>query len=207
MEYIAHRGLVDKDIKENTLEAFIGAINNSNYSGFELDVRVSKDGEFVIFHDSLIDGKLVKRMNYSELKEYGIITLSQVLKLETDKKVIIEIKDFEIDKYKLCKMLNKSKLNIYVMSFSNKFINDLSKSKRNFKVGTLNYLFNSENDYSYNDFICLLYLSVTDNILRYFKNDGIEVILYGIPHYLKAKDYKVPMIVDHEYIKKHNLYY
>lgn len=206
MKYIAHRGVVEKGIKENTIEAFISAINNTNYSGFELDVRVSKDGEFVVVHDSLIDGKFVKRMTYKELKEYGVIKLTSVLRLITDKKVIIEIKDFDIDKYKLCKMLNKSKLNIYVMSFSNKLIEDLSKRKRNFKVGILNYIFNSEGDYSYCDFICILYLTVTANILNYFKNENIEVFLYGIPHYLKAKNYDVPMIVDHEYIVKHNLY-
>ena len=41
---IAHRGLVKEGVKENTLQAFLGAIKSKKYTGFELDVYTSKDG-------------------------------------------------------------------------------------------------------------------------------------------------------------------
>lgn len=90
------------------------------------------------------------------------------------------------------------------MSFSNRVIKNLSTYYRNFKVGTLNYIMNSENDYSYNDFICLLYLSVTDNLIKYFKDKKIEILLYGIPHHVKIKDYGLKLIIDNDHLNKIN---
>lgn len=46
---IAHRGLSGLE-KENTAVAFIAA-GNKSYYGIETDVRLTKDGEFVICHD------------------------------------------------------------------------------------------------------------------------------------------------------------
>ena len=46
---IAHRGLSGLE-KENTAIAFIAA-GNKSYYGIETDVRLTKDGEFVICHD------------------------------------------------------------------------------------------------------------------------------------------------------------
>lgn len=202
MEFIAHRGVVKEGIKENTLEAFKEAIVDSHYVGFECDVRVSKDGVFVIHHDSLIEGALVKNLTYDELRKKGVVRLKEVLRLQTDKLFLIEIKDFDIDLLKLAKMLNKSHKHIYVMSFSNRLIERLSTLHRTFKVGTLNYIMNSEKDYSYNNFICLLYLSITPRLLDYFSSKNIEVILYGIPHHVKMKNYPVKVIVDNSYLKK-----
>ena len=202
MEYIAHRGVVKESIVENTKNAFLEAIINPNFIGFELDVRVSKDGVFVVYHDSLIDGKLIRSLTYQELKYKGVMRLKDVLRLETDKLIIIEIKSFDMDLSKLNKMINKSKRNIYVMSFSNKVIKLISCFKRNYKVGTLNYIINSEDDYSYNDFICLLYFSITDNIIKYFKEHNIEVLIYGVSNNIIMKDYGLKVIVDYDYVKK-----
>ena len=202
MEYIAHRGVVKESIVENTKNAFLEAIINPNFIGFELDVRVSKDGVFVVYHDSLIDGKLIRSLTYQELKYKGVMRLKDVLRLETDKLIIIEIKSFDMDLSKLNKMINKSKRNIYVMSFSNKVVKLISGFKRNYKVGTLNYIINSEDDYSYNDFICLLYFSITDNIIKYFKEHNIEVLIYGVSNNIIMKDYGLKVIVDYDYVKK-----
>ena len=49
MKLIAHRGLTNENIKENTLEAFINAIEN-NYDGIELDLRLTKDKKIVCLH-------------------------------------------------------------------------------------------------------------------------------------------------------------
>ena len=76
---IAHRGLVKDGVGENTLPAFIGAIKSDKYAGFELDVYTSKDHEFVVYHDPIIDGKLIWKYKYSELKKKGVIKLNDVL--------------------------------------------------------------------------------------------------------------------------------
>ena len=46
----AHRGLHDKDRAENSLSAFAAAKEHGY--GIELDVRLSSDGELVVFHDA-----------------------------------------------------------------------------------------------------------------------------------------------------------
>ena len=104
------------------MEAFKEAIDDDNFIGFELDVRISKDNIFVIHHDSLVDGRLIKNLTYQELKQKGICRLKEVLRMTTNKLIMVEIKDVGIDIYKLNDMLNKSKKNIYVMSFNNNLI-------------------------------------------------------------------------------------
>ena len=42
MQLIAHRGLTNKDIKENTLDAFKNALKKG-YNGIELDIRYTKE--------------------------------------------------------------------------------------------------------------------------------------------------------------------
>ena len=51
--YFAHRGLHNDTVAENSLSAFDAACK----AGFaiELDVRLSKDGELVVFHDDTLD--------------------------------------------------------------------------------------------------------------------------------------------------------
>lgn len=55
--YVAHRGLygsVGNDIPENTLEAFINALNDG-FKWLEVDIRRSSDGVWVMAHDPSID--------------------------------------------------------------------------------------------------------------------------------------------------------
>ena len=49
----AHRGLHDGEKAENSLSAFAAAVE-CGYA-IELDVRLSKDGELVVFHDDTVD--------------------------------------------------------------------------------------------------------------------------------------------------------
>ena len=58
MEYFktvsfAHRGLHDSESPENSLSAFKKAVEAG--FGIELDVRLSKDGQLVVFHDDTLD--------------------------------------------------------------------------------------------------------------------------------------------------------
>ena len=172
---IAHRGIFNLVVKENTIPAFLGAINNSLYDGFEFDIYTSKDGVFVVHHDIMLDGKFMWKYTYKELKKKGIPKLEEVLKLKTDKILLIEIKDINLDVEKL---LNKYKnKNIYVMSF---FTSVIKKFKsRTFKIGVLNYILNSSNLYPF-DFIGVLYDVASEHMINSLKKLNIEVFLYSI---------------------------
>ena len=67
---IAHRG-EKKSSEENSLAAFFDAINGE-YVGFECDVRMTKDKKFVIYHDALFKGKLVKTLDYEVFQKENI---------------------------------------------------------------------------------------------------------------------------------------
>ena len=69
---IAHRGLKLNNAKENTMPAFLNAINNANYDGLECDIWTTKDGYFVINHSPIYNLKLIRKSNLAELK--GIMT-------------------------------------------------------------------------------------------------------------------------------------
>jgi len=175
---IAHRGIVNNVVKENTIPAFLGAINSFRYVGFELDIYMTKDKEFIVYHDLLLDSKFIWKYNYKELKKKGIVRLEDVLKLKTDKIILIDIKDVNVDIDKLSKLLQKyKKKNIYVMSFFN---NVLKKFKNiTFKIGLLNYVLNSTYKYSY-DFIGILYSVASYHMIDSLKKLNIEVFLYAV---------------------------
>lgn len=102
---IAHRGLHDEaaGIGENTLSAFRRAIDAG--LPFELDLRLSKDGEAVVFHDEALDRLTaesgpVRHRTAEQLRKIKIKgtddhipTLSEVLAMTAGRvPVLIEIK-------------------------------------------------------------------------------------------------------------------
>ena len=197
--FIAHRGLVKKGIIENTIPAFLSAINSDKYAGFELDIYTSKDNEFIIHHDPLLDGKLIWNYEYKELKKKGVVKLEDVLKLKTNKIILIEIKDINIDINQFTKLLNKYKdKKIYVMSFFNSVIRKFKNPT--FKVGVLNYLLNSTAEYPY-DFIGILYDVATKHMINSLKELNIEVFLYALSKKDKYNFKDVYYIVDDDMLE------
>lgn len=195
--YIAHRGLVNQFCKENTIAAFKAAIKSPRYVGYELDVRLSKDNKFIVYHDLIYNGKLVKNVLYKDLKKENVPLLEDVLNLKTDKIIMIEIKDYNINLKKLANMLNKYNYkNIYVISFNNKILDEIKKYLVNIKIGTLNYVLNSKEDYSKYDCVCILNYFLTNNLIDYFKSCNIEVIGYGLKNIKSIKFGKLKYIVD-----------
>ena len=197
--FIAHRGKVSSEAKENTIYAFKDAINDKKYHGFELDIRQSLDKKIVVVHDIFIGTNLVSKMTYNELKKYDIPLLEDVLKLDTDKIILIEIKDEKINLDDLVNLFNKyNNKNIYVMSFNNKVIQDLINKKSNVKCGILHYIFNRELSYNEYDFICILNDFLTDTIINYFERKKITVFSYGIiGNYINPVD-NVYYIIDNK---------
>ena len=95
---ILHRG-DSKDFLENSIESLLSALNNNNYNGFETDIQLSKDNEWIIFHDYDLKrlssiNKKIKDIKYEDLplinfknKNYKISKLNELTKLN-DKKII-----------------------------------------------------------------------------------------------------------------------
>ena len=176
MNLIAHRGIWNKYVKDNSYKALLDALNNDKYIGIECDIRTTLDKKFIVYHNILYKGNLVKKTYYKEMKD--ILLLEDLLKINTNKLLLLEIKENDIDKKRLLRLLNKYKRNYYIMSFNTKVIKDLKNMDNKYKYGILNYILNSEADYNL-DFICLLDGIATNNIINNFEKRGIEVIIYG----------------------------
>lgn len=176
MNLIAHRGLWNKSIKDNSYEALKNGLESNKYIGIECDIRTTCDNKFIIYHNILYKGNLVRNTYYKEMK--GISLLEDLLKIKTDKILLLEIKENDINKTKLLKLLNKYNHNYYLMSFNNKVIEELKNLNNKYKYGVLNYVLNSDADYNL-DFICLLDIVAKDIIVANFKKRGIDVIIYG----------------------------
>lgn len=184
IKYIAHRGL-KTNAKENTMAAFLDAING-DYVGFECDVRQTKDNKLIIHHDPIYDGKIIRDLNSFDIK--NVLFLEDVLNIDTDKMIVIDIKDPLIDVSLFNKELSQFNKDIYVISFHNNVINQLFKLKRNYKVGILNYLLNSKIE-TKGDFVCLLGLFNNINIINRYKHNNIKLFFYGIDKNNAKDDY------------------
>lgn len=176
MNLIAHRGLWNKTIKDNSYEALKKGLESNKYIGIECDIRTTCDNKFIIYHNILYKGNLVRNTYYKEMKDISL--LEDLLKIKTDKILLLEIKENDINKTKLLKLLNKYNHNYYLMSFNNKVIEELKNLNSKYKYGVLNYVLNSDADYNL-DFICLLDIVASDIIVANFKKRGIDVIIYG----------------------------
>ena len=99
---IAHRGLHDNSHSENSLSAYSRAIDGGY--NIEIDVRLSKDNDLIVFHDdSLLRlcgvDKKVSELSLLELKAFNlpcgekIPTLDEVLKLVDSRTgLLVELK-------------------------------------------------------------------------------------------------------------------
>lgn len=198
MKYIAHRGVWNKKKEQNTLTSFLLAIKDERFIGFELDVRMSKNKDFFIYHDYLYKGSPIKTYDSKFLKDNNIPTLESILKLDHNKIILIEIKDYDLDVNKFITLLNKYKNEkIYIMSFNNKVIEKIFKKTKKYKIGILNYIINSKEDYQF-DFICLLNSTITEKIISKYHSNNIEVFSYGILNKDEMKYKNIKYIIDNK---------
>lgn len=189
LKLIAHRGYKN-NYKENTINAFKDALKN-DFEGFECDLRTTKDKRLVIYHNPLYEGKLFKLINFKDLN--NINTLEEVLNIDTNKIILIDIKDPFIDTIVLNDILNNSKRNIYVMSFYDNVIKKLYKVKKNYKIGVLNYVINTKKSHFDYDFIGILDSFVNEDIINNCIQNNIELFIYGI--YSENFIYKYPYYI------------
>ena len=144
--HIIHRGIVNKKFKENLLSSFKKSFSLG--FGIETDIHLTKDGEFVCFHDFTLNRIFKKKMsiknlNYSYLKKLSvnqnksIPLLKDVLEISKNKyPLLIELKPKLSKKnlQKLIKETSKYSKCIFI-SFNHKNIFNLQKIKSNIKVG------------------------------------------------------------------------
>ena len=143
---LIHRGIVNKQYKENLLKSFKQSFKKGY--GIETDIHATKDHEFICFHDFTLNRifkkkESVKNMNYSQIKKIStqnkkpIPLLKDLLKTSKNKyPLFIEIKPTFSKKLlqKLLKETSKFSKCVFI-SFKHKNIYNLLKIKSKTKVG------------------------------------------------------------------------
>ena len=144
--HFIHRGIVSKKYKENLISSFKKSFSLGY--GIETDIHLTKDREFVCFHDFTLNRIFkkkvsIKNLNYSYIKKLSINQnkeiplLTNVLKISKNKHpLLVELKP-KLSKKNLQKLIKEaSKYSKCVfISFNHKNIFNLQKIKPNIKVG------------------------------------------------------------------------
>ena len=156
---IAHRGLL-RHAPENTLPAFAACLELG--IGFELDIRTTKDGHLVVFHDDNIqrttDGRArsVRQMTLAQLKDLDagswfdaaftgvrIPTLEEALSLVSERKrgqtiIALNVKHLTLKgESKLIALIEKYKLlnESFAFDQSDEMSRRLKKLNPSFRIG------------------------------------------------------------------------
>ena len=144
--HLIHRGIVNKDFKENLLSSFQQSFKKGY--GIETDIHATKDGQFICFHDFTLSrifkkNLSIKNLNYSKINEIStklgkpIPLLKDLLKSSRNKHALfIEIKPLfsKILLKKLTKETSKFTKCTFI-SFKHENIFQLLNIKKNTKVG------------------------------------------------------------------------
>lgn len=173
---IAHRGLHSSIIAENSLSAFIKAMEK-NYI-IELDIHILKDDTIVIYHDFNLKrltgvNKIIEKLTYPQLSKikiknkYQIPTLIQVMNIINGKvPLLIEIKTMDKNiKFfkKLVELLTNYKGLFAIQSINPLVIEWFYKNKKEYPLGLIIY-----NDLNYK--ILKKYTKMIDFISIYKKH-------------------------------------
>ena len=143
--HIIHRGIVNKNCKENCLKSFRASFKKKY--GIETDIHATKDNKFICFHDFTLRrifkiNKSIKNINYVDLKKiksqkFKIPLLREVLELSKNKfPIFIEIKPL-LNKRLLSGLIDETKAfkKCIFISFKHKNIYNLLKLNSKAKVG------------------------------------------------------------------------
>ena len=172
----AHRGLHNEERAENSMSAFRAAVE-AGY-GIELDIRLSKDGKLVVFHDDTLErvcskeGKVIdftaEELASFSLKgtEDGVPLFSDVLKLVDGKvPLLVEIKENPGDSSvseAACKMLSEYKGEFIVESFNPLSLKTVKQNMPEITRGILSHRY-----YEYEPFRKPLYFALQSLLLNF----------------------------------------
>jgi len=153
---IAHRGVHNSKIIENTLLAFAKCVDK-NYI-IELDIHILKDNTIVVYHDHNLKkltsvNKVIETLSYPQLSKikiknkYTIPTLKQVMHI-VDKNVplLIEVKDLNNNskfEEELVKILDNYKGEFAIQSMNPFVIDWFYKNRKDYIIGLI--IFNELN--------------------------------------------------------------
>ena len=153
---IAHRGMHNSTIPENTLPAFVKSVDK-NYI-IELDIHILKDNTIVVYHDhnlSKLTGvnKVIETLSYPHLSKikiknkYIIPTLKQVIHIvDSEVPLLIEVKDMNNNskfEEELVKILDKYKGEFAIQSMNPFVIDWFYKNRKDYVIGLI--IFNELN--------------------------------------------------------------
>lgn len=147
---IAHRGVYNLKIPENSILSFTKAIDK-NYI-IELDIHILSDDSIVVFHDYNLNrllsvNKIIETLSYAQLskykldKKYLIPTLEQVIHIVNGKvPLLIEVKC--VDKNikfmeKLVELLDNYDGEFAIQSSNTFVIEWLNKNRKNYVIGLI----------------------------------------------------------------------
>lgn len=107
---IAHRGYSDL-YKDNTKKAFMSSVENC-FDMIELDIQLTKDQKIIIYHDTFLKDKLIKKLDYKD-----------ILEIDSD---ILTLEDFfeTINVSKIRIYLDIKGNDLYIASILNNLIHD-----------------------------------------------------------------------------------
>jgi len=107
---VAHRGGTEH-YRENSLEAF-SHLKKTGADMAEMDVRSTKDGKLIVYHDRTIAGRPLKWITYNRAEElakklgYHIPLFDEALKTLKNKKAIVDLKETGTEK-KVMRIIGK----------------------------------------------------------------------------------------------------
>lgn len=188
MYKIAYRGYSDI-FKNNSLSSFYST-NNNNIDIIKLDIQLTKDNKIIIFHDTFIENKFVKDMNYQEIITFhpDIITLDTFFeKIDYIKiNIYLDIKGSDF----ICVFLHKilMQLNdfqkILIGSFNTLIINKMYNFNNNYNLGliTENVLDNNILYYYINEynlaFVCFHWTALNHTSINFLHSKKVLVFTY-----------------------------
>ena len=226
---IAHRGL-SSIFPENTYPAFLGAIEYDFYA-FELDIKTTEDGKWVVFHDDdvdyMTDGtgevedytfeeirklKIDNGNNIENFKEVKIPSLEEVLMLcrETGGIPVIEIKGGEVEQMaSLKELLDEYEMSdtAVIISFNERYLEEYRRLDKDIEIYYLmNSLTKEQVDWCIENnfginFNCWL-LYKNFGAIMYAKKNNLKIAAWTVDNPLFAD---IMVLVGAEYITTNKL--
>lgn len=155
---IAHRGLHNSEIPENSITAIKAAFDN-NYN-CEIDVQITKDNEVVVFHDENLlrlcgINKPLQEFTFSELQNFSLRNSNQKIPLlkdvlriiEKDRFLLIELKNMSLPgklELEVKLLLDSVEGNIFLQSFNPFSVLWLKKNVNHIQIGLITSDFKNE---------------------------------------------------------------
>tara|TARA_B100000123_G_scaffold255192_1_gene217420 strand:+ start:118 stop:759 length:642 start_codon:yes stop_codon:yes gene_type:complete len=188
MYKIAHRGYSDL-YKDNTIEAFVGAVDNS-FNMIELDIQLTKDNNVIVYHDTFINDELICKLNLSAIQKMDsdIITLNQFFeKIDYNKiSIYLDVKGDEFVCIFIHKILMKlpSTRNILIGSFNTKILNRMFELNHCYNLGLI-----TENKLDYNvlqyyvdtyhiAFVSFHWTALDHQLIKFLKLKNVLIFTY-----------------------------